>query len=50
MYKVTQHNKEIGTGTLTECIEFVATTLSQFHPEQVTDRQAVEAGYSISRT
>jgi hypothetical protein len=49
MYKVTKYGKEIGTGTLTECIEHIATTMSQFHPEQVTQEQAVEAGYSISR-
>ncbi len=49
MYKVIQHGKEIGAGTLTECIEHIATSMSQFHPEQVTARQAVEAGYPISR-
>lgn len=49
MYKVTKSNIEIGTGTLTECIEFIATQLSQFHPEQVTASQAVEAGYRIRK-
>jgi hypothetical protein len=49
MYTVFKSGKEIGTGTLTECIEFVATQMSQFRPEQVTAKQAVAAGYSISR-
>lgn len=49
MYKVTKHNKEIGTGTLTECIEHIATQLSQFHPEQVTVQEAIAAGYGISK-
>ncbi len=49
MYKLTRHNKEIGTGTLTECIEFIATTLSQFHPEQVTHKEAVDSGFKIIR-
>ena len=48
MYEVTKHGKEIGEGTLTECIEFIATQLSQFHPEQVTAAEAAKAGYSIS--
>ena len=49
MYTVTKHGKEIGTGTLTECIEHIATSLSQFHPEQVTAMQAEDEGYIINR-
>ena len=49
MYTVFHNRKEIGTGTLTECLEHVAASISQFHPEQVTVRQAVEAGYQFTR-
>lgn len=49
MYKVTKHGKEIGTGTLTECLGYVATALSQSNPEQVTVKQADDDGYIISR-
>jgi hypothetical protein len=49
MYSVFQNGKEIGTGTLTECFEYVATTLSQFHPEQVTVKQAEEDGYTLRK-
>ncbi len=49
MYKVTKNTIEIGTGTMTECIEFIATQIGQFHPEQVTAAVAVKAGYGISR-
>lgn len=49
MYKLTRHNIVIGTSTLTVCLEHIAATLSQFNPEQVTARQAVLAGYAISK-
>ncbi len=49
MYALTKHDIEIGTGTLTDCIEHIATTMSQFYPEQVTVKQAVEAGYAINK-
>ena len=49
MYTVIKNAKEIGTGTLTECIELVATCMSQFHPEQVTLAQAIAAGYQLGR-
>lgn len=47
MYNVYKNGKEIGSGTLTECIEFIAGQMNQFHPEQVTVFESVFAGYRM---
>lgn len=48
-YTVFNQGKELGTGTLTECIEFIAIQMSQFHPEQVTLQAAIDSGYVMIR-
>ena len=44
-YSIFHNGKLIRTGTMTECIDRIACLMNQFHPEMVTARDAVAAGY-----
>jgi hypothetical protein len=48
MYRVMKNDSPIGEGTLTACLEFIATQMSQFHPEAVTVSGAVDSGYRLN--
>jgi len=49
MYLVIKNGKKLSEGTLTQCLELIATQMSEFHPEAVTVAGAMKAGYRMNR-